>query len=113
MKHAILLAAAVTLTACAGRAEDETAAAPAPDDTTGVTHAIDSARTGPPGVGGRPPNATIPLDSVLGDTTVVRGDTLSTETGPISVPQDTLGPSVVDTGFQVDTAGQADTAGWQ
>lgn len=107
MKHAILLAAAVALAACAGRAEDETAAAPAPDDTTGVTHAIDSARTGPPGVGGRPPNATITPDSVLDDTTVVQGDTLSTESGPISVPQDTLGPSVVD------TTGQTDTTGWQ
>jgi hypothetical protein len=114
MKQSILLAAAVALAACAGQAEDETAAAPAPDATTAVTHAIDSARTGPPGVSGRPPNATITPDSVLDDTTVVRGDTMYTESGPISVPQDTLGPSGgLDTTVQVDTAGQTDTTGWQ
>jgi hypothetical protein len=113
IRHLTLLAAAVVLAACAGQAEDETAAAPAPD--TAVTHAIDSTRTGPPGVGGRPPNATITPDSVLEDTTAVSGDTLSTETGPISAPQDTLGPggADVDTTLQVDTTGQADTAGWQ
>jgi hypothetical protein len=95
MRHALLVAAAVALAACAGRAEDDTAAAPAPDDTTGVTHAIDTTRTGPPGVGGRPPNATITSDSVLGDTTAV-SDTLTGDS-PVSTPQDTLGPETPDT----------------
>jgi hypothetical protein len=106
MRHAILLAAAVALAACAGRTEDETAAAPAPDDTTGVTHAIDTARTGPPGVGGRPGNATVTADSVLEDPAAVETDTLTGDS-PISTPQDTLGPGIPD------TTGQADTTTWR
>jgi hypothetical protein len=110
MRHAILLAAAAALAACAGRAEDETAAAPAPDDTTAVapedtavTHVIDSTRTGPPGVGGRPGAATVTPDSVLDDTTQVVPDTLKPSDSPVSTPQDTLGPEVPDTTGQVDT----------
>ena len=108
MKHAILLAAAVALAACAGRAEDEAAAAPAPDDTTATTHVIDSTRTGPPGVGGRPGDATVTPDSVLDDTTQFVSDSASaTGDSPISTPQDTLGPSVPD------TSAQPDTTSWQ
>ena len=110
MRHAFLLAAAVALAACAGRAEDDTAAAPAPDDTTttGVTHVIDSTRTGPPGVGGRHGGATVTPDSVLDDTTQVVPDTMSaTGDSPISTPQDTLGPGIPD------TSGQADTTSWR
>ena len=108
MKHAFLLAAAIGLAACAGRSEDETAAAPAPDDTTAVTHVIDSTRTGPPGVGGRHGDATVTPDSVLDDTTNYVTDTLSaTGDSPVSTPQDTLGPSIPD------TAGQVDTTSWR
>jgi hypothetical protein len=108
MRQAYLLAAAVALAACAGRSEDETAAAPAPDDTTAVTHSIDSTRTGPPGVGGRPGDATVTPDSVLDDTTGYVSDTLSaTGDSPVSTPQDTLGPGVPD------TAGTVDTTGWR
>ena len=105
MKHAILLAAALGLAGCAGRGEDETAAAPAPDDTTAVTHAIDSTRTGPPGVGGRAGDATVTPDSVLDDTTGVVRDTMPSGNSPISQPQDTLGPGVPDTAGTVDTTG--------
>src|SRR3712207_3369542 len=104
MRHAFLLAAAVALAACAGRTEDETAAAPAPDDTTAVTHVIDSTRTGPPGVGGRPGDGTVTPDSVLADTTQVVPDTMmGAGDSPISTPQDTLGPSTPDTAGQMDT----------
>ena len=106
MRHAILLAAAVALAACAGRTEDETGAAPAPDDTTGVTHAIDTTRTGPPGVGGRHGDATVTLDSVLDDTTGVRRDTMSAPgDSAASTPQDTLGPG----GAEIDTLLQPDS----
>ncbi len=104
MRHAFLLAAAVTLAACASQAEDETAAAPAPDDTTAVTHVIDSTRTGPPGVQGRPGNAAVTPDSVLDDTTQVVTDTMTgAGNSPISTPQDTLGPGTPDTAGQMDT----------
>lgn len=105
MRHAYLLAAGVLLAACAGRSEDETAAAPAPDDTTGVTHVIDSTRTGPPGTGGRHGAATVTPDSVLDDTTGVARDTMPPGNSPVSQPQDTLGPGVIDTTGQVDTTG--------
>ena len=97
MRHAYLFAAAVALAACAGRSEDETAAAPAPDDTTAVTHVIDSTRTGPPGTGGRHGDATVTPDSVLDDTTNVVHDTMPPGESPISEPQDTLGPGIPDT----------------
>ena len=61
--------AAVSL-ACHNRAEDEVGAAPEQTDTTAVTHVIDSTRTGPPGVGGRPGNATVTPDSVGADSAV-------------------------------------------
>lgn len=104
MRDTILLAVGVALAACAGQNEDETGAAPAPDDTTGVTHVIDSTRTGPPGVTGRPGNATVTVDSVVDDTTAVEPDTMSAPSvSPTSTPQDTLGPDTPDTSAQVDT----------
>jgi hypothetical protein len=105
MRHAILLAAAVGLGACAGRNEDETGAAPVQDDTTAVTHVIDSTRTGPPGVGGRPGNATVTVDSVLDDTAGVRPDTMITPDDSLTgTPQDTLGPREPDITPQPDTS---------
>lgn len=94
MRYLLSLIAASSLLACHSRNEDETAAAPAAGDTTAVTHAIDSTRTGPPGTGGRPGDATVTLDSVTTDSAEIRpdsamGDTVQT---PTSVPQDTLGP---------------------
>jgi hypothetical protein len=113
MKHMILLVAAGTLAACAGRTEEETgAAAPAPGDTA-VTHAIDTTRTGPPGVSGRHGDATVTADSVLDDTAGVRRDTMSAlgDSAP-SAPQDTLGPggAEIDTLLQPDTTLQPDTS---
>jgi len=107
MRDTILLAAALALAACAGRSEDQAGAAPAPDDTTGVTHVIDSTRTGPPGVGGRHGDATVTLDSVLDDTAGVRRDTTMSPLGDsaASTPQDTLGPG----GGEIDTMLQPDT----
>jgi hypothetical protein len=92
--------AAVSL-ACANRAEDtEVGAAPDQGDTTAVTHAIDSARTGPPGMSGRPGNATVTPDSVGVDSALTNqenpgtpGQTNTDTTGAwSSTPQDTLGP---------------------
>ncbi len=103
MQRAFTLLAALAVAACAGRSEDDTAAAPAPDDTTAVTHVIDSTRTGPPGTGGRPSNATITVDSVVDDTSNVQYDSPdATGDSPISTPQDTLGPSSIDTSGQAD-----------
>jgi type IV pilus biogenesis protein CpaD/CtpE len=108
MRHAILLAAAAALAACAGRTEDETGAAPAPDDTTAVTHAIDSTRTGPPGVSGRHGDATVTVDSVLDDTSGVRRDTMITTGDSLSSsPQDTLGPD------EPNTTPPPDTSSWR
>jgi hypothetical protein len=105
--------------ACHNRAEDEeVGAAPDQGDTTAVTHVIDSTRTGPPGVGGRPGDATITPDSVGVDSAGVDSaltnqeapgtpgtpETTSTWT---STPQDTLGPQ--DTGVD-DTTMHGDSA---
>jgi hypothetical protein len=112
MRDAILLVAAVALGACAGRNEDETGAAPVQDDTTAVTHAIDSTRTGPPGVSGRHGEATVTMDSVLDDTAGVQRDTMSAVgDSAASIPQDTLGPGggEIDTMLQPDTTLQSDT----
>jgi hypothetical protein len=109
MSKVIFLAAmaAVSL-ACANRAEEEVGAAPDQGDTTAVTHAIDSARTGPPGVGGRPGNATVTPDSVGVDSALTNQEnpgtpgTTDTTGAWSSTPQDTLGPR--DTDVQ-DTTG--------
>jgi hypothetical protein len=107
----ILAAMATVSLACHNRAEDdEVGAAPDQGDTTAVTHVIDSTRTGPPGVGGRPGDATVTADSVGVDSAVtnqedpgtpVVTDTTSTWT------QDTLAPQ--DTGMQDSTMMQGDS----
>src|SRR5919112_108183 len=97
MKHLVLLAVAASLAACHSRTDDQAAAAPQPGDTTAVTHQIDPERTGPPGTGGRPSDATVNVDSLGLDSANVRIDSTSGgNAGPVSVPQDTLGPSPLD-----------------
>jgi hypothetical protein len=100
-KMLILAAMAAVSLACANRAEDtEVGAAPDQGDTTAVTHAIDSTRTGPPGVGGRPGDATVTPDSAGVDSALTNqeapgtpGQTNTDTTGAwSSTPQDTLGP---------------------
>ena len=108
-----LVAAAALSAACHNRSDEEVGAAPdqGRTDTTAVTHAIDSTRTGPPGVGGRPGNATVTPDSVGADSTTMQGATDSTSAGQVgqdttvtATPQDTLGPRDIDTtGMQSDT----------
>jgi|SRR5215210_449430 len=96
----ILAAMAAVSLACHNRSEDEVGAAPDQGDTTAVTHAIDSTRTGPPGVGGRPGDATVTPDSVGVDSALTSqenpgtpGQTNTDTTGAwSSTPQDTLGP---------------------
>ena len=113
-----LVAAAALSAACHNRSDEEVGAAPdqGQADTTNVTHAIDSTRTGPPGVSGRPGNATVTADSVGADSATTQGatDTTTTTTSPdtslTSTPQDTLGPRDPNTG--TDTTGmQSDTTG--
>lgn len=107
-KTLILAAMAAVSLACHNRAEDDVGAAPdqGQGDTTAVTHAIDSTRTGPPGVAGRPGDATVTPDSVGVDSALTNQDSVGTPgandtTGSwTSTPQDTLGPrdpSVPDT----------------
>ncbi len=119
-KVLFLAAMAAVSLACHNRAEDDVGAAPdqgdttmvtsdttMTGDTTAVTHAIDSTRTGPPGVGGRPGNATVTPDSVGVDSALTNQenagtpgvtDTTATDTTPswTSTPQDTLGPADTD-----------------
>jgi hypothetical protein len=115
-KLLILAAVAAVSAACHNRSEDEVGAAPDRGDTTAVTHAIDSTRTGPPGVSGRPGNATVTPDSVGVDSATVQ-QTPSTDTTTTSAPQDTLGPGdpgagAADSSSWTDsTAVQSDTAG--
>jgi hypothetical protein len=95
MKRLLLLAAAASLAACHNRSDESVGAAPDRGDTTAVTHQIDSTRTGPPGVQGRPENGTVTPDSVAGaDSATIKRDTSATgaQVGPTSIPQDTLGP---------------------
>ncbi len=119
-----LVAVAAFSAACHNRSEEEVGAAPdeGQTDTTGVTHAIDSTRTGPPGMQGRPGNATITPDSVGIDSAAVQGADTTTvpDTSMTSTPQDTLGPGDTGqgtgdtTGMQTDTTTmQSDTAGLQ
>ena len=117
MRKLLMLAAVAALSAaCHNRSEEEVGAAPdqGQTDTTAVTHEIDSTRTGPPGVGGRPGNATVTPDSVGVDSaTIQTGDTsaMGQDTSLTSTPQDTLGPkdtgadSTDTTGYQSDTTG--------
>ena len=118
-----LVAAAALSAACHNRSDEEVGAAPdqGRTDTTAVTHAVDSTRTGPPGVGGRPGNATVTPDSVMTDSTAMQGGTDSTsmgqDTSMTAMPQDTLGPrnTGADTSsMQTDTTSmQTDTTGVQ
>ena len=111
MRKLLFLVAAAALTAaCHNRSDEEVGAAPdqGRNDTTAVTHAIDSTRTGPPGVGGRPGNATVTADSVGVDSAATQGATDSTasmgqDTSTTAIPQDTLGPPNPTTG--ADTTG--------
>jgi hypothetical protein len=123
MRKLLMLAVVAALSAaCHSRTEDEVGAAPeqAETDTTAVTadtgavtHAIDSTRTGPPGVGGRPGDATVTLDSVGVDSAAVQGDTSGTglDTTTTSTPQDTLGPPEPGAGAIDTTTLQSDTTG--
>jgi len=126
-KLLFLVAAAALSAACHNRSEDEVGAAPdqGQTDTTGVTHAIDSTRTGPPGMQGRPGNATLTPDSVGVDSAAAQGGDTTTgqDTSATSTPQDTLGPRDPNspaypggdtTGMQSDTSTmQGDTSSMQ
>jgi hypothetical protein len=124
MRKLLMLAAVAALSAaCHNRPEEEVGAAPeqaeadtsaVAADTGAVTHAIDSTRTGPPGVGGRPGEGTVTLDSVGVDSAAVQGgDTAGTglDTTTTSTPQDTLGPSEPGAGAIDTTTLQSDTTG--
>ncbi len=114
-KLLILAAVAVVSAACHNRSEEDVGAAPDQGDTTAVTHVIDSTRTGPPGVGGRPGDATVTPDSGGIDSAAVQENTGATDTTLTSTPQDTLGPrdpgaGALDSTFVTDsTAVQTDT----
>ena len=120
MRKMLFLAAAAALSlACHNRSDEEVGAAPdqgRTGDTTAVTHAIDSTRTGPPGVSGRPGDATVTADSVGIDTAVTRGadsTAVGQDTSMTSIPQDTLGPgNPLDTGVDT-TATPGDTTGFR
>jgi hypothetical protein len=97
----ILAAAAAVSAACHSRSEDEVGAAPDQQaDTAATAHVIDSTRTGPPGVGGRPGDATVTPDSVGVDSALTNQENAGTpganDTTLTATPQDTLGPR--DTG---------------
>jgi hypothetical protein len=114
MRKLFILAAAAALSAaCHNRNQDEVGAAPDRGDTTAVTHAIDSTRTGPPGVGGRPGDATITPDSVGVDSATVQNSAGATDTTMGGVPQDTVGPRNPNSpAYPSDTtATQSDTTG--
>jgi hypothetical protein len=119
-----LVAAAALSAACHNRSDEEVGAAPdqGRTDTTAVTHAIDSTRTGPPGVGGRPGNATVTADSVSADSASMQGGAMDStsmgqDTSMTATPQDTLGPrnTGADTSsMQTDTTSmQTDTTSMQ
>ena len=126
MRKLLFLVAATALSvACHSRSDEEVGAAPdegTTGDTTAVTHAIDSTRTGPPGVGGRPGDATVTPDSLRVDTTATQGGidttaqdttTMGQDTSLTSTPQDTLGPGNPYEGGAGDTTLQGDTTGMQ
>src|SRR4051794_14469558 len=110
-KLLILAAVAAVSAACHNRSEDEVGAAPDRGDTTAVTHAIDSTRTGPPGVGGRPGDATVTPDSVGVDSATVQDNT-NADTTTTSVPQDTLGPREPGAGA-IDSSATSDSTAVQ
>jgi hypothetical protein len=110
MRKLLFLSAGLALAACAHKGE-ETGAAPDRGDTTAVTHAIDSTRTGPPGVTGRPSDATVTLDSTA-VTGKPRPDTLvpGAAQDTTFVGQDTSapgGPGALRDSLHVDSTGAA------
>jgi len=116
-KLLFLVAAAALSAACHNRSDEEVGAAPdqGQADTTNVTHVIDSTRTGPPGVGGRPGDATVTPDSVGVDSAATQDGTDTTttmgqDTSLTSTPQDTLGPRDPNTGGDT-TGATSDTTG--
>jgi hypothetical protein len=117
-KLLFLVAAAALSAACHNRSDEEVGAAPdqGRTDTTAVTHEIDSTRTGPPGVGGRPGNATVTPDSVGVDSAATQGAMDSTsmgqDTSMTAMPQDTLGPRNTDsTSMQSDSTSMPSNTG--
>lgn len=114
MRRAIILAAAMTIAACHSRNEDQAGAAPDTDRDAPATHAIDTTRTGPPGTGGRPSDATVTMDSVTSDSAAVVDTTSTMTPSPTSTPQDTLGPSDFESGTGATTDSAAtDTSGYR
>ena len=113
-KVLILAAVAAFSLACHQRTEDEVGAAPEQTDSTAVTHVIDSTRTGPPGVGGRPGDATVTPDSVGVDRALTNqedaGTPVTTDSAGAwtSTPQDTLGRA--DAGVHDTTMMHGDSA---
>lgn len=110
MKRLIILAVAASLAGCHSANNEAAGAAPDRGDTTATptTKVVDPNRTGPPGTQGRPPNATVNLDSVTQDTGAVQVDTaapngMENAKENRSIPQDTLGPSNLDTTSSYDT----------
>ena len=116
-KLLILAVVAGVSAACHSRSEDEVGAAPDRGDTTAVTHAIDSTRTGPPGVSGRAGNATVTPDSVGVDSATVQDNSGAVDTTLTSTPQDTLGPGEpgqevpADSTWNSDSTSQTDSTG--
>jgi len=98
MKRLIILAVAASLVGCHSRSNEAAGAAPDRGDTT-ATHVVDPHRTGPPGTAGRPGGATVGVDSLGVDGTNARVDTSAARAAKArrSIPQDTLGPSNIDT----------------
>jgi hypothetical protein len=107
-KLLILAVVAAVSAACHNRSEDEVGAAPDRGDTTAVTHAIDSTRTGPPGVSGRAGNATVTPDSV-GVDSVTMQDNTGVDTTLTSTPQDTLGPADPNQDVPADSTWNTDS----
>jgi hypothetical protein len=119
MRKLLLLSAGLALAACTHKGE-ETGAAPdrgrdttavTQGDTTAITYAIDSTRTGPPGVAGRPPGSTVTPDSAGVPSQAPRDTTLpgaARDTGQQVAPQDTSapgGPGQVRDSVRADTTG--------
>lgn len=118
MKRLIILAVAASLAGCHSANNEAVGAAPDRGDSvttdTVTTKVVDPNRTGPPGVQGRPGDATINVDSVA-DTSAVQVDTaahreVQNAQENRSIPQDTLGPSNLDSLSGADTASYDTTA---
>jgi hypothetical protein len=110
MRKLLILGAGLAFAACSHKGEETGAAPDRGRDTTAVTHAIDSTRTGPPGVAGRPPGSTVTPDSAGVPSQAPRDSTLpgaARDTGQVA-PQDTSapgGPGQVRDSVHADTTG--------